>query len=215
MGEKSNEIQALILDIDQTIYKSQSLSDAYNIAMICLIAKKFEISQSDAEKLFNEKKKRIYETNKTISSTQVLVGLGIPVEKWIEFSCLMVDPRKYLKIDFGVIRTLKWLCKNIKITVVSNNNLTQLKRTYEALGVSEFLVSVKTFSLSTNRRFKPDITLYQDAMEYFQVSALNILTVGDREDIDLEPARTLGMQTYQVKTLDHFYYLDEYIKSRA
>ena len=205
--------EAVILDIDQTIYKNRYLAHAYDEAMVNLIAKKYDMDFAEARESLENKKKYIYMIEGLSSTTKALLASGITIDEWIDFSCSQVDPRDYLAGDKGVIRTVKWLCKNFKIAVISNNNSIQLFRTYEAIGVEGYLSDVTTLSISNTKILKPNISLFGMALSRINVVAPNALSVGDREEIDLAPARLLGMLTYKIDKMEDFYTLDSNIKA--
>ena len=206
-------IEAVILDIDQTIYKNQYLSYAYDEAMVDLLAKKNDIDITAAKERLENKKKYIRSVDGLSSTTKALLELGVTLDEWIDFSCSHVDPRRYLTKDSAAIHTVKWLSENFKIAVISNNNAIQLFRTYEAIGVDSYLSDVATLSISSTKILKPDVSLFRMALSRVNVIPPNALAVGDREDTDLAPAILLCMPTYKVDSMDDVYSLDSYIKA--
>lgn len=205
-------IECVILDIDQTLYKNQHLAKAYADAMINLVALEKNIPLIEARSLMDETKSTMSERGDILSTTRVMLELGITLDQWIKYSCSQVDPEKYLEKNDEVCRVTDWICNNFKVGILSNNNRIQLQRTLSAIGVFDILKTVPQLTVSETKKLKPDTSLYYQILNILNVSPKNSIAVGDRDSVDLAPAREISMCTYLVQRLEDYFALVQYLE---
>jgi HAD superfamily hydrolase (TIGR01509 family) len=80
-----------------------------------------------------------------------------------------------------------------RLAVVSNFSVPGFPaRLLTALGLDgyfEFVIDSGSFGYK-----KPDLRIFRHALERAELDAQQVLSIGDRHDTDIEPARALGMQ---------------------
>ncbi len=127
------------------------------------------------------------------SRSAVFRSLGKPDDYW-QKAADDFDRTSFFAPDNNVLRTLEALRALVPISLFTN---FQHKQIQALLGHLEIPQSLFTHVLSgddvTTR--KPDLEGFRLMIEKSQLPAEQILYVGDREKVDIQPAKTLGMQT--------------------
>jgi len=141
-------------------------------------------------------------TKNDFNSSLLLRGIGIKRgirldgDQWREFAWLWYEPlAKIATIEPTVKETFARLkALGLKLGILSNTfvNGHSLERHLEQIGILEFF-TMRIYSYEFEFR-KPDLRLFKIAAERIGEAAENILYVGDRIDIDIEPALKVGMQ---------------------
>lgn len=210
----NTKIDTILLDVDNTLYHKPDLSSAYDNAMLSLICTKKQIKVETAKELIKDAKNALRHRIKTVSSTKALLEIGITLDDWISHSCHQVDPRNFLQPDTQLIVAIKNLIdKQYKIGIISNNNRIQIERTFQALGIESLLNSVLILSISETGKLKPDTSIYLEALKVLNSTPMTAIAVGDRQDVDLDPAEEIGMKVYLVQNLADLYKFPDYLNS--
>jgi putative hydrolase of the HAD superfamily len=141
-------------------------------------------------------------TKKDFDSLELLrkvgtrVGVRLAPDQWRHFAWLWYEPLSKMATIEPTIKdtliTLKGL--RLKLGILSNTfvNADSLEKHLEQLGLLDFF-SVRLYSYQFDFR-KPDLRIFEIAAERLDEAAENILYVGDRIDMDIEPALEIGMQ---------------------
>jgi putative hydrolase of the HAD superfamily len=124
------------------------------------------------------------------------VGVRFDDEQWRHFAWLWYEPLSKIATIEPMIKdtliTLKGL--RLKLGILSNTfvNADSLEKHLNQLGLLDFF-SVRLYSYQFDFR-KPDLRIFEIAAERLDEALENILYVGDRIDMDIEPALKVGMQ---------------------
>lgn len=127
------------------------------------------------------------------------IGYDITIDERLKDN-LLRNKRDLVKLFGDVHELIPLLSKNFSLGIISNNSsgsaslLTQhgLDKYFEIVCLSE----------KTGFR-KPDLKIFQKALEESKSEIDDCIMIGDRLDIDILPANELGMVT--VRTLDSLY----------
>jgi len=141
-------------------------------------------------------------TKKDINSSALLrhigtkKGIKLDTEQWRHFAWLWYEPlSKIAKTDPKIKETLISLKGlGLKLGILSNTfvNAHSLEKHMKQHGILDFF-SVRMYSYEFDFR-KPDLRIFKIAAERIGEATGNILYVGDRIDMDIEPALKIGMQ---------------------
>jgi len=147
------------------------------------------------KKPITEELKQEYETlyKKYGSNSAVFRHLGLPSDYWQTYSNTL-DAVKFYKPEPQVYRTLEKLKDIIPISIFSNVKSERIMRTLTAIGVSPAWF---TYLLTGDdiRERKPALDGFRVMIEKSKLSPQEILYVGDRVDVDIKPAKLVGMKT--------------------
>lgn len=183
------KIKVIVWDVDGTLYMPTiGLVDEEFERRVDLLAKVLKISREKAERL-SEATKKI--TKSSTLAVSKLTGLPlVDIFKMIEGK---IDRSKYLKKDEKLIFMFKKL-KSFRHMVVSNILRMTFDKTIGLLGLDKNIFEyIVTADLS--KTVKPNLKPFKMILEKTKLPADNHLFVGDREGVDIIPAKKVGMQT--------------------
>jgi putative hydrolase of the HAD superfamily len=191
-------IKVIIFDLDGTLYTSEVIRQKFAEAAYLTLAKFKRIPLTTAQKMIEDrraelKKKEGY----SVPYTLTLLSYGVPIESWHEENIKFFDPRDFLVKDEKFRATLARLRGRYRLVVLTNNNSTQAERILKALDIDGLFE--KVFTYNSFRLLKPEVEFFKKAAAELAADPDECLVVGDRYNIDLNPAKGLGMQTYEVK----------------
>jgi putative hydrolase of the HAD superfamily len=197
-------IKALIFDMDGTLYKSNIIRTKFAEAAYHTLAIQKSLSYSDAKHAIECERERLKtQYGKSVPYTLTLRSFGVPIEVWHRHNIAFFDPRDFLKPDLALQKSLSSLKAKYKLAVLTNNNHTQSERTLEALGINRLFDALFTFNSFSV--LKPDPAFFRQAVEYLNIPARACCYIGDRYDIDLKPAKEVGMSALEVTGPEDLY----------
>lgn len=205
--------RALIFDMDGTLYCNARLDRAYEDSLARAVMERKGVTRAEAYRLFVAKQSEIAaEQGVQPSALHTLARLGVSDRIWaVRYG--RIPCREYLRTDRRLRSALVELAQRHRLAVVTNNHRANTLATLEALGVRELFDEILT--LSESRRFKPAPELYQHMAERLGVDPHECLSIGDRYDLDLEPAARVGMQTLWVRRPAEIYTLPRAVRPPA
>jgi len=190
MHNEFTSVQILIWDFDGTFYRpNPDLFAKVREAELHVLRDYTGWSEEKTEKEFYEKYKKVYN-----SATETVAKLaGIPVNHAAVEMERYFDRREYVKRDEKLIAMFAKL-KNFRHFILANGIISRHKETLEKLGVPsdtfEEMVSSETVGIT-----KPSPKGYLYIMKKTGLPPQAHMMIGDREAVDLVPAKALGMHT--------------------
>lgn len=186
---QTSGIEILIWDLDGTLYQSiPELSGKISQAFLKILLEHKNISSEEAIKLLQETKKIYKSSTKSLK----VLGCGTTLEiiKQIE---VIVKKAQYLKKDPNIQHVFRELSLFRHILVSDTSHQTIIAE-LEAIGLShtifELIVGIDDTGTS-----KPDLSFFKKVIDYTDLPPKNHLMIGDRVEVDLLPAKQLGMKT--------------------
>lgn len=183
------KIKIIAWDLDGTLFQSQKdLSIAMVGAFVKILSQFKNLNEDDARKLLSES----VVIHKGVTKSLEALGCGdrISIIKKVE---AMVDKSSYLKTDTKLQKMFTDL-SNYKHAIASDTTTATINRELEALGLSASIFESIT-GVDDAKTTKPDRMFYQVMLNKRNYNAKDYLVVGDRAEIDLVPAKELGMAT--------------------
>lgn len=197
-------IKVIIFDLDGTLYKSKEIAEKFARAAHYTLSKFKNIPLDDAQKLIEEKRQQIEkEYSDSVPQTLILNSFGISTESWHKENIDFFDPRDYLTEDEKLKKSLNGFKKYYRLAILTNNNRIQTERTLAALRLNDLFDRVYTYN--SFKLLKPNPEFFQKVVEDLNVEPEACFFVGDRNSVDLEPAKKLGMLTCKVKGPEDIY----------
>lgn len=185
-----NSIKVIIWDFDGTLYPPNTeLFRAVREAELRVIADHTGWThEKSAEEFYALHKKSIASAT---AVTAQLSGISIP-QAAIEMEQYF-DRRNYVARDEKLIALFKAL-KEYRHIVLANGIESRHKQTLAVLGLpaETFELYVTSETVGTT---KPDPAGFRFILTYTGLAPHEHLMIGDREDVDLVPAKALGMKT--------------------
>lgn len=191
-------VKALVFDVEGTLFKSKSLTDAYRNQVLKLVSEKRGL---DGESLLKEVRRVVSELRKEgydqrPPSTLIAERLGLTREEFYK-AIESVDPTRHVDPDPRLVSALRELKKTFKLAVLTNLSRRSLLGVFKALGLSEELFDV-ILTADELEHLKPHPSAFTRVIEELKVSPGEAVMVGDIVASDLAPAKSLGMKTVLV-----------------
>jgi len=186
---KPDKVKVIVWDVDGTWYRnSVGLVDEEIKQRCLLIADLLKVSFEEAVELEEKTVKDIKSHTKTVSK---LTGLSI-IDVLNRVSA-KIDRSKFLMRDEKLIKMFEGL-KGYRQVVLSNMRRESLLRTMEILGLDKSIFDFLVLPDETGVT-KPDLRAFKMVLEKTGLKPSEHLFVGDREEVDIVPAKRFGMQT--------------------
>ena len=177
------KIKCVIFDFDETLYSSsnrQGYLDFLKKAVTELGGK----TAAEADRLLTQAGFTL--TNKPASFNSQLSTFGITREQWDSFkinNCYIADPKGVEILPNELYRELRKKCR---LFIVSNEFLQHIEAKAAIYGID---LSVFDIYVSAGGSKKP---IYERVMKDCGVTANQVLVIGDRMKVDIEPMLELG-----------------------
>jgi putative hydrolase of the HAD superfamily len=191
-------VKNIIFDLDGTLYDSPDVFRKFAEAAYYTYAKVTTTPIEEAKKILEERRAELArQKGFAVPYTLALISFGIPIETWHEENVAFFDPADFLVLNQPLKDCLLELKKKYRLVVLTNNNKIQTRRIIQALGLDGVFHAVFTFN--TFNLLKPDPGILKGVLNELNAKPEECLMVGDRYEVDLVPARELGMKIFEVK----------------
>lgn len=197
--------------MDGTLYSSTLIHTKFAEAAYYALAHERSISLDQARQEIERKRRElIVRYGSSVPFTLTLRAFGIPIDVWHKYNTAYFDPRDLLVPDPRLRSMLEGLKKKYTMAVLTNNNEIQTQRTLEALGIHDLFDNV--FTYNSFNLLKPDPAFFRRVAECLKVPVMACCFIGDRYDVDLKPAKEIGMSVLEVKGPEDLYDLEHYLQ---
>ncbi len=189
-NKKFKDVRVLVWDFDGTLYKpNPDLWHAVREAEYRTIVHHTGWSKEKAVAEFEKLHKTVYP-----SATETVAKLAaMPIAHAAVEMERYFDRRDFVKRDRKLIKLFQKL-KDFRHITLANGTIERHKETLHVLGVP-----VSTFELMVTSEVvgvtKPHEAGFRYILNYTKLPAGRHLMIGDREAVDLAPAKALGMKT--------------------
>lgn len=186
-------VEGVLFDIDNTLYEHH---DYVNHQIAVLTGRLAEVLGRPLREVateVEEKRKAAAEAEggrRPSLGNAFLEFYNIPIATSVAWREELIEPESYLSEDLELRDRLERLSQRAAICAVTNNPLSIGERTLRALGISDLLPVVS--GLDTSEVSKPDPRPFEIALEYLALPPGEVIALGDRYEIDLEPIIDLG-----------------------
>lgn len=197
-------IKAIIFDMDGTLYTNTDIKEQFAKAAYSTLAKSDNIPIDQAQDLIEKRRAELKaKSGFPVPYTLTLKSFDIPIKVWHKENIAFFDPRDFLHKDEKLKASLVQLKKNHRLAVMTNNNRIQTERVIEALELDGLFDRVFTFN--SFEILKPELEFFKKAAAELGIEPKACLYVGDRYDVDLQPAQEIGMQIFKVEGPEDIY----------
>jgi len=182
------DIKVLVWDMDGTLYKSSpELSRLVKKKEYEILARRKGISLVEAENLFETKRKTCP------SGTEVLIREGCGSYFKVLSKTDPVITSRFIKKDPKLVAMLAKL-KDYRHLILANKTKRNTLGVIHWLGLKKTIFE-KIFTIEDFKVTKPNLKPFKMVLAYTKLPPNAHLMIGDREKVDLEPAKKLGMKT--------------------
>lgn len=186
--------KAIIFDIDGTLYNSDEYVAEQVDVQIRYWSKLKGISADQGRKLMEDFRREWSEKHqgKKISLGNAFTHFGIDIDTSIRWRNQLMRPEDYLSTDTKLIQALEELkAEGIKMIAVTNNPVEAARKTLKAVGIDSLIPHI--VGLDTCHLSKPARPMLDKALEILNCRAEDVISIGDRYDIDLALPLEMGM----------------------
>ena len=187
------DVRVLVFDIDMTLYTNQEYLDAQIHLLLQRLANHREISFSEVSKLVLHEKTEFATKNqgRNLSLGNVFANLGVDTKTSARWREELFRPEDFLVEDVSLKNALIILSEKFKLAAVTNNSTKIGQRTLAALGVRAFFDPV--IGLDISGKSKPTMIPFGMVAKHYNVAFQQMVSIGDRFDVDLELPLQNGM----------------------
>lgn len=183
------QLKVLVWDLDGTLYPPEKeLNQRIDREIIKALASAQGTSFEEAKSYFSKNKKELKSSTKVLDSAGIDGGAFF-IDLWFKLPLV-----KYIKPNLELQRLLTNRNSLIHILHTNSNTLDTVKLKLDCLGVEvDNFFSILTFP--KNGFQKPDKEAFEMLLDETKIEAKEILYLGDRVEVDLIPAKEIGMYT--------------------
>ncbi len=187
-----NDVRVIVWDLDGTLYQTNPrLQDELYKVFVHILSQHKNITPGAAELLLSETRK----IHKGITKSLTALGCGDSLSI-IDRVEKLIDKTSYLHID-PKLQALFMHLSDFRHVVISDTFHKTIVTTLAALGLSHTLFS-HIVGVDDVHGVKPDLLMFRTILQLTGLVARAHLMVGDRVEVDLVPAKVLGMKTVLV-----------------
>jgi HAD superfamily hydrolase (TIGR01549 family) len=117
--------------------------------------------------------------------------LGVDMPSIIRWREEALDPRQWLTADSRLDAALALLAQRFRLALLTNNPRSVGRASLQALGVAARFEQV--IGLDDTGKSKPSAEPFIAACRGLGLPFSSCVSIGDRQDVDIEPALALGM----------------------
>lgn len=186
-------VEGVLFDIDNTLYEHRDYVDHQIAVLTRRLAEVLGRSYEEVATEVEEQRKDAAEARggrRPSLGNAFLEFYDIPITTSVAWREELIEPEAYLSKDWELRERFELLSQRAAICAVTNNPLSIGERTLKALGIGDLLPVVS--GLDTSGVSKPNPRPFEVALEYLALPPGELIAVGDRYEIDLEPIIDLG-----------------------
>ena len=182
------KIKAIGFDVDGTLYHTpDSMSVAVGKILIEKVAEGLSRNPDDIAEEYLQKRDVFRSNTLTINS------FGLDGQKIFQDVWDGIAIEKYVVKDTKLVSIIADLQKKYRLFIISNGTGRQVERKLKYLGLNYRDFDPRVYCYD-HHWAKPDPAPFLYAIQSLKLSPDEIVYVGDREDVDIEGAQSVGMQ---------------------
>jgi phosphoglycolate phosphatase/putative hydrolase of the HAD superfamily len=201
------EIEGLAFDIDKTLYDNDHYARNQIDVLIERLALERSENVADTRRAVLRWQEEYAAANEGARQSlgNTFAALGVPIQTSVAWREELIHPERFLQADEHLVTALEELSRTYRLVAVTNNPVRVGRATLETLGVSRFFPHV--VGLDTTLRSKPDPAAFRHAVEALACEPGKAVSVGDRYEVDVVPALSIGMGGVLVDGVNDVYLL--------
>ncbi len=206
LGIELSAVKALIFDMDGTLYENPDYYRFQENSQVERLAGFLGISAKEAaERLGAARQARRSAGLPPTSMANHFLALGADMPSVIRWREEALTPGEWLTPDPRLDTTLGLLAGRFRLALLTNNPRSVGLASLQALGVAPRFEQV--IGLDDTAKSKPSIEPFEIVCRSLRLPFGVCVSIGDRRDVDIEPALRLGMGGILVRSVREVYEL--------
>ena len=196
--------KGIVFDLDGTLYDSDGMDKANKIAIVQAIAMSQGVDDDRARAILEHAIGEYSVGGGRPSLYGTALRLGVPDACIEHMQSKTIDPLSILDADIGLSDEIRRLSTLRVLALLTNTRTVIAYKALEALRID-----ANFFSLIRGGEMleqpKPSIENLLEVCRDLNLEPSDCTSVGDRWDVDLAPAKAIGMKTRKVEGRDDLY----------
>lgn len=208
MSPQSNQVRAIVFDLDGTLYVSPEFAATIQSAAAGYIAGLKGITPDQANHLMVATRRILAEESGEVPTlSAVSTRLGGDVRDLHLCFAEQLRPEAYLARDERVVALLEGLARRMPLYLFTNNNRILTARIIDVLGLNGLFR--RTYAIDDSWKGKPDEDLLDSILGETGLKPTEVLFVGDRYDVDLRLPEQRGCPVYLSQSVDQLLRIED------
>ena len=190
-------IKLIIMDLDGTLYSSSSYMEHYYDFAVKALEDCFGYSENEAKKTLLDNNVYPKATSENGSVTQLVLSLGMGLQAWTNYR----DTNFHIKIEEEKIvdkKVLYDITRSFPVFLLTNNTLSEVSALLSQMNISKKIF--KKIITADSGEYKGDkLEGIKLISKISGIALKNILSVGDKYWVDIEPFIKIGGNGFLVK----------------
>ncbi len=202
-------VQGIVFDMDGTLYSNPAYLKWQESSQVARLAEWLGIGAEEAANMMRAlREARRAAGLPATSMANLFKGFGIGMADIIRWREDDFRPADWLFPDPELDTALKELSLHHRLSLLTNNPRKVGLASLEALGVARHFTTV--IGLDDTGQSKPSSMPFRKACEALGLDPRSCVSIGDRNDVDIEPALAIGMGGILVAGVEEVYRLPEF-----
>jgi putative hydrolase of the HAD superfamily len=186
------KIRAIGFDVDGTLYNTP---DAMSVAVGKILIEK--VAQGLGRDIDEVAEEYLAKREQLRSNTLTINSFGLDGEALFQAVWDGIALEKYVVADQKLATIIASLKKRYRLFIISNGTGRQVERKLNHLGLNHLDFDPRIYCYD-HHWAKPEPAPFLSAIESLGLKPEEVVYVGDREDVDIDGAAAVGMQTLLV-----------------
>jgi len=186
-------VRGIVFDIDNTLYRHEEYVRQQIDLLIRRLAHERGERYEDTRQMIEDFRAQEAAKNdgRKPSLGNAFLHFGVPIETSVRWREEELHPEEYLGPDPELAALLERISTRFRLCCVTNNPQAVGRRTLRALTLeSSFPVVI---GLDDSGVSKPHVAPFLSAAKLLSLEPAEMVSIGDRYEVDLEPAMAVGM----------------------
>lgn len=198
----------LAFDLDGTLYDNAAYIRFQEESQVRRLADFLDLSYDEARARIKRIREHRNENGLPPTSlANIFRELGVPFDLIIRWRQEEFHPSDWLSEDGALLESLSSLKNAYVLAIITNNPHAVAEQSLKALGILPLFTII--IALDDTCRSKPDPAPFKTLLKETHAAPKDCCVVGDRYDIDIEPALAEGMNGILVDSVKDLYVLPQ------
>ena len=202
-------LKVVAFDIDNTLYENPAYAEYQHRVLIDELATGLGVTPQEALRQVDAYKAQhaLERSGRRPSLAETSAALGFDIATSVAWRLRRIIPEDFLSRDERLRAPLDELSRTFTVAAITNNPVDIGRRSLRVLGIEDSFQAV--VGLDSTHASKPNPLPFRHLADTLHVPMAEILVVGDRYGVDLEPALELGGGAVLVEGINDTYALCE------